>query len=1033
MMKKCRLVQIATMTLSLLLLFSLWSFAQTSKIRGTVSDDKGAPMVGVTVVVKGTTTGTVTDANGGYQIDVPSKATLTFSFIGYTAQDVPVGNKTVVDVKLLTSDLQIEDVVVVGYGIVKKKDLTGAVASVSSEALVASSPTTVQKALQGKTAGVVITQGTGVNASATIRIRGNRSISANNDPLFVIDGVPSSGGIETINPGDIESIDVLKDASSTAIYGARGANGVILVTTKKGEVGKVSVQYDGYTSVGYRDRYQKTMSAAQYVEFVRDGARRYTYDGNGGYAIDPAGYASEEANYDEDMSLTYLTNDPYVTESLNRAWEGGVYNPAKLRSFNWQEAGFRDHSVSQNHSLSIRGGTDKTQVFLSGSFLDAQDIALQSYNKRYTMRMNIDQKLGDRFTMGGSVNFSYRTWDNGKGIPTFWNPLATPYVYTDPTQNGDPALGLLEHPGSEPLQYNSFYDLTGVKYQNKNNRLQLNIYGEAKIVKGLTYRANFGTSLNIQQEQRFYSHYSTSSGFGKAQARQAFKFDRSWTFENILTYNARFNDHSLTATLVQANEKYVNEPATVEGIDLPIETQLWYALGSATTQSVSSGYTQSTLMSYMGRVNYSYKGKYLATAALRYDGASRLSEGHKWVMFPSGSIAWRISDEDFLQGSDIISNLKLRLSYGATGNYSVNPYSTIGKITSSRYNWGKTEGAMGYAPSSLNSPALTWETTGQYNIGLDLGFLNNRISSTIELYRSHTNDLLLTRSLPTVSGFGSITQNVGETQNQGIEVSINTINIDKKKFKWTTDLTGAYNKEEIVALATGKKDDIGNKWFIGYPVATFYDYVAAPKVWGYSKEDMDEMAKFNANGSNYKPGDLRLVDFNGDYKITDVDRKIRGSRPPKYTYSITNNFTYGPFDLYVFMHGAAGYTVNWDPGYGPGGRYNTVQTSTGYWTPNNTETKFIAPHTDMQMPSNVSAMYFWKGDFLKVDDITFGYTLPSTLTKRVQVKNVRVYAKVQNPFIITKFEGNDPEGSIGGGGDQGWTMKTYMFGLNLTF
>jgi TonB-linked SusC/RagA family outer membrane protein len=436
-------------------------------------------------------------------------------------------------------------------------------------------------------------------------------------------------------------------------------------------------------------------------------------------------------------------------------------------------------------------------------------------------------------------------------------------------------------------------------------------------------------------------------------------------------------------------------------------------------------------MSWMGRVNYSYKGKYLATASLRYDGASRLAEGHKWVMFPSGSLAWRISDEDFLQGTKVFSNLKLRASYGTTGNYSVGAYSTIGKITSSRYNWGKTEGAMGYAPSSLNSPSLTWEKSGQTNIGLDMGFLDNRISATVEVYRTNTSDLLLTRSLPTVSGFGSITQNIGETRNQGIELTINTINFNKNKFKWTTDLTGTFNKEEIVALATGPKDDIGNRWFIGRPVSTFYDYVAAPKVWGYSAEDMAEMAKFNANGSNYKPGDLRLVDYTGDYKITDLDRKIRGSRPPKFHYSMANTFTYGPFDLYVFMHGAAGFTINWDPGYGPGGRYNTVETS--YWTPKNTNSKFIAPHTDIQMPSNVSAMYYWKGDFLKIDDISLGYTLPSGLTNRVQIDKVRLYAKIQNPFIFTKFEGNDPEGSIGGGSDQGWTMKYYMFGVNLTF
>jgi hypothetical protein len=347
---------------------------------------------------------------------------------------------------------------------------------------------------------------------------------------------------------------------------------------------------------------------------------------------------------------------------------------------------------------------------------------------------------------------------------------------------------------------------------------------------------------------------------------------------------------------------------------------------------------------------------------------------------------------------------------------------------------------MGFAPNSLNSPLLTWEKTAQSNIGLDFGVLKDRITGTIEVYLQKTSDLLMTRSIPTVTGFTTIPQNIGATQNKGLEISLNTVNISTSKINWTTNFTFSTNKEEITKLATGLPQDLNNYWFVGYPVDTYYDYVAAPKVWGYSKADMDEMAKFNANGTNFKPGDLRLVDQNGDYKITDADRVIRGSKMPKWMVSMANNFKYGPFDLYVFTYGDFGQTIYWDPGIGIGGRSNTYVND--YWTPTHTDTKWLAPHTDIQMPSNISAMYYWKGDFLKISDITLGYTLPKNLTEKVQISNIRVYAKLQNPFMFTNFAGVDPEGAIAQTrvngalttyGDAPFTMRTYMFGINVTF
>jgi TonB-linked SusC/RagA family outer membrane protein len=1017
---------------------------QQVKVTGRVVDKNNNAMAGVNVLEKGTTNGVLTGGDGTFSISVASRnSILSFSFIGYEFQEALVGNQASLNITLIESLTGLNEVVVIGYGTVKKRDLTGSVSSVKSDDLMANAPTTIQKALLGKTAGVLITSGNLVNSTATIRVRGNRSVSATNDPLFVVDGIPSSGGMETLNPSDVESIEVLKDASATAIYGSRGANGVILVTTKKGEAGKVTVEYDAYYSLGYLNRFRKMFNVAEYTDYVREGGRKYVYDGNGGATLDPTSvYGSLQPNYNQDLAMTYFTNDPYVLESLKRGWVNNVWTPSNLRGFDWQMAGYRANASSSNQSISIRGGSENTKVFVSGSYMNLHDIQLQSFRKRYTLRLNLDQNLGKRMTMGGNINFGYTDWNNGKGISTVFNPLGNPFYSpnNDVTLDGDPKYGIIPHPAGEPLSTNPFYDLEGIKDKNVNQRLLTNLYLIINPFKGLSYRANFGYNINVTQNQHFASKYSTETNLGNPLAYENFGFDRGWTFENILAYNTTIKSHSIGITAVQSSEKFVQEPARSTGSSLPIETQLWYSLGSASSQSVSSGYTQWTMMSWLGRVNYSFKERYLLTASLRYDGSSRLAEGHKWVAFPSVALAWRITEENFMKSIPVIDNLKLRFGYGVTGNSAVSPYSTVGTITASRYNWDKATGVMGFAPNSLSNPGLSWEKTGQYNGGIDFGIIKGRISGAIDLYLQKTYDLLMTRSLPSVSGFTSLVQNVGETENRGLEITLSTVNISTDKINWTTDLTFSTNKEKVVKLATGLQQDLVNNWFVGYPIDTYYGYLAYPKVWGCSKEDLAEMAKFNANGTNYKPGEIRLQDLNGDYKITDVDRKIIGSRMPKWSGSLANTFRYGPFDLYLFLYGSFGQMVYWNPGVSIIGRYNSIKND--YWTPTNQDTKYLKPQLDIQMPANVDAMYYWDGDYLKISDITLGYTLPKALTQKVTIKSIRIYLKVQNPYMWTNFEGIDPEGSIAqtrtGGSittynDAPFTMRTYLFGINATF
>lgn len=869
-------------TLLLLLSFiPIWAIAQSNTVKGTVKDSFGEAVIGANVTEVGTSNGTITDIDGNFSLNVSSKGQLRVSFIGYQSQTLDIAGQKTLNITLKEDTETLDEVVVVGYGTAKKRDLTGAITQVKAENLMATAPTNIQEALRGKAAGVMVAGG-GLNDTPMIRIRGNRSISASNEPLFVIDGVPVNGGSDILNPSDVASIEVLKDASATAIYGARGANGVILVTTKKGETGKVNVEYNGYLTISKVDEYRRVRNGAEYLEYLREADRNYIYDGEGGYSIDPScTYPSMTPSWEYDQKLEYIGSrdiSGYVLESVKRAWEGGSYNPSMLRTFDWQGAGMRDEAISQNHNISIRGGSKDTKVFISGSFMDNNGITPRSYRKRYTLRMNLDQNLGKYITMGATSNFAYWEYFNGTGVGGNWNPLGTPYyspggsgdygVGGDVTQDGDPALGLVPHPTGEGMLWNPFYDFSGTEGRTKRNRIDATIYAMIKLDNGLSYRVNFGTDYYSGQEQMFYAKASTSQGFGNAKAEQKATFDRGWTLEHILAYSKTFGQHSLNLTAVQSTQKFTQEPLTASGVGIPLESQLYYNLGSATTQGVTSGFTQWTMMSWMGRAIYGFKdNRYMLTASLRYDGSSRLAEGHKWVAFPSVALAWRISDEAFIKDNlSSISNLKLRFGYGKTGNSAVSPYETIGKITSSRYTWGNT-GVIGYAPSSLSNKALTWETTGQYNIGLDFGLFNGRISGSVEWYKQNTYDLLMPRALPEVSGFGSITENVGETENTGFEFTLETVNFQNKNFNWTTSLQFATNKEKIVKLASGLQEDIANMWFVGHPVDTYYDYVNTKYVWGYSKEDMEEMAKFNANGHSYKPGDLRFVDLDGNYKI----------------------------------------------------------------------------------------------------------------------------------------------------------------------
>lgn len=1045
MMKKARLFQVAVLMLPLLML-SFAGNAQNVTVRGTVSDDSGSPIAGVNVYVEGTTIGTATGIDGSYQLNVAPTTEITYRFVGYDTQVQAVGNRTTINVTLHSSSVQLDDVVVIGYGVTTKRDLTGAVTQVKSEQLMATAPTSIQEALKGKVAGVVIT-GSGMNPQ--IRIRGNRSIKASNDPLFVVDGIPQAGGLDLINPNDVESMEVLRDASATAIYGSRGANGVILVTTKQGQRGRVTVSYDGYVSIQELNRWRPLQNAEQFLEYNREADRTYVYDGEGGYTLAPNSlYPSEVPSRDADFSLS-VVSDEYSKASLEPAWANGVYDPSKLRDFNWQTSNWNKQWISHSHNLSVRGGSQNTVVAISGNFMDNQSQTKGTTTKRYMLSLNVEQTVNKSIVVGARSSFTYMEGHNGFGVSGVFSPLRNPYnppknadgTY-DYTQPGDPANGLVLQP--DPLNYNSFLDADGSDNLTKNNRISASIYSRINILPELTYNINFGLNYRTTQTMQFNGTYSTTAALGLSRASVNTNFNRDWSFTHTLTYAKKIGDHNFSVMVAQDAYKSVAERLDGSGLGIPLESQLWNDLGKAyDSQTVSTSYTQRTLLSYFGRAHYGFKGKYLIDFTYRQDGASVLAEGNKWSGFPSAAVAWRISDEPFMRNQNLFSNLKLRLGYGETGQQSVSPYSTLSTLTNRRYTWGAA-GAMGYVPNSMANPALVWERSATLSAGIDFALLRGRLSGTLDFYSVKTTDLMLDRRIPVVTGFDRIQQNVGETANRGVELSLSSINIQNKHFRWTTDFAISYNKEEIVSLYYGKNDDVGNGWFIGKPILTYYEVQDYGRLWNYSKEDMEEMAKFNANGAGYSPGSYRFVDQNGDYRINADDRVFRGQKMPKVSGSLTNNFSYtfnngGQLDLFLFIYGSAGFTVfsHLDAG-GAMGRYNMV--AVDYWTPRNPNAKHYKPTQalDVSTLANRNGVGYFKGDYLKIDDITLGYSFPQTLLNKFGINRLRVYAKARNPFApITSYPFNDPEGGSNGTnrnayGD-GSTYRTYQFGVQLTF
>lgn len=1014
-----------------------------TKIRGIVKDTDGEPIIGANVVVEGQTIGTVTDMDGLFTLEVPEGAVLQVSYIGYVAQNIPVGNETEFNIMLIENSRLLDEVVVVGYGVQKKSDVTGAMIRVSSEDLNSRPVANAFEAMQGKAAGVDIVSNERPGEIGTIYVRGVRSLSASNTPLYVIDGIPvtSTSGIETLNPQDIESIDILKDASATAIYGSRGANGVILVTTKQGSEGKLSFNYAASLTVEKLQDYSEMMNSAEYIEW-----RRWAY-----YYLNPEVYPrGDEPTIENDYEIFLGASDPYAWRNIEKGWANGTWDGSLVPTTDWGSM-VTQTGITHEHTLSASGGTDKVKGYASIGYLNNEGtVKGQSYT-RYTTKFSLDINPVDWFNLGININGTFSeqqygssatvvgsllsgTPDNLYAASTSLFPYAVPY---------DDDGNRITYPGGDDMVKNVAEEWKLSENERRMFRAIGSFYAQLDFGKmfssleGLRYRFNFGPDFRYYRNGTFRDAESVSSqGINRASLTN--QSDFSWTLDNLIYYDREIGKHSFGITLLQSATKYHYEESSMAAENIPLASAKWNALTEDNISQLdgwSSGLTEYQLLSYMFRVNYSYNDKYLFTASGRWDGASQLADGNKWAFFPSAALGWRLDQEHFLKDVDWISQLKLRLGVGMTGNSAIDPYQTKGAIVSLYYPFGSSL-VHGYAASepltgtedvTMANSDLTWEKTLQYNLGVDFSFLNGRISGVVDFYRSYTTDLLMAMSIPSITGYTSTYANVGKTSNVGVDITLNTVNIKTRDFEWNTTINAAWQKDRIDELSNGKEDDISNNWFIGASLGVIYDYESAG-LW--TEDDIEEMEKFNANGHSFTVGMARPVDQNGDYKIdANNDRVIIGNTRPRWTLGMTNTFIYKNFDLSILLYGRFGYTVD-TGGEAQLGRYN--QRKINYYNENNKDAEYQKPIYDIGGGDPYySILGYKKGAFLKVRNISLGYTFPKKWIIKSGLNNLRLYVQAKNPgriFSTIDFLELDASQSYTSTWNRGFTI-----GLNVGY
>jgi TonB-linked SusC/RagA family outer membrane protein len=1011
-------------------------------ITGRVTDENNSPMPGVNVVLKGTTRGTTTDVDGRYRLTVPEGAanTLVFSLVGYASQEVVAGTQTALDIKLLPDNKTLSEVVVVGYNTVKRTDVTSSVVSVSAEDIRSRPVANALQAIQGKAAGVDITSNERPGEMGSIRIRGNRSLTATNNPLYVVDGIPlSSGGIEFINPNDIEAIDILKDASATAIYGSRGANGVVVVTTKRGKSGRLALEYVGTSTFEQIQDRQQQMNSAQYIDLRRDAYRRINYINTLAGKTTPAGTGYPDGPSQVDDQRIF-GGDAYALANVNKGWVNGTWNGDLVPTTDWTGLVKRT-GITQDHIISASGGTDKIKAYGSFGYLRQEGTQLGQDYTRYSAKVSVDVNPVKWFKMGGTLDGTFSKQNYGfsststSGAGSLYAAAKGMLPFAQPFDANGKRINL---PGGDITILNPIGEDEYNINLRKVTRAVASLYGEVTIMDGLRYRVNFGPDFYYNNNGRWMDQNSINRGGGEpgstnyAQLNNTNNF--SWSLDHLLYFDKTFGQHSIGLTFLHNATSYRQETSSMTATKLPYNSQLWYQLNSVSAlDGFSSNLVQSSLLSYMARANYSFNSKYIVTAFGRWDGASQLATGHKWDFFPSLSVAWRLDQENFMKTIPWVDELKLRVGVGETGNAAISPYSTQGVLQTLYYTFGSSVQA-GYVssdatlatPISFPNPQLGWEHTRQYNLGIDFNLFKGRINGALDLYTSRTTDLLLLRNILSINGYTTSLANVGETSNRGVELTVNTTNIKSRQFEWNSTINFATNKDRIVSLANGPVDDINNLWFIGQRLSVYYDY-AKDRIWQNTPQDLEEIQKYAANGQTFRPGDIKVVDQNKDYKIdANNDRVIRGSSSPSWTGGITNTITYKGIQLSAFIFSRWKFMVQ-SGGQTLQGRY--AQQLVNYWTPTNAANDYPAPNYNSAAgDAFVNSLNYQDGSFIKIRNITLGYFIPTNAVQKIGLSRVKVYAQLLNPGLIySKISWLDPDTGLSN------FNRGLVFGLNVGF
>lgn len=1002
-------------------------YGQQQTISGKVTDYNNQPLPGVNVLIKGSTEGTVTNLDGDYTIQAEYGDVLIYSFIGFLSEQITIGSNTTINITLIEDIQKLDEVVVVGYGSMKKSDLTGSIASVKTEDLQKIPSSSLDQSLQGKVSGVQITQLSAQPGGATsIRIRGGSSIYAGNEPLYVVDGMPIDSRnalswisapeinfLSTINPSDIESIEVLKDASATSIYGARGANGVILITTKRGQKNADKISFQAYYGFQRIAKRIEVMNAAQYAEL-----------------FDEAGL-----NAAEDDGDTYYPeySDP---ESLGDGtdWQDEIYRQAPI----------------QNYELSLSGSDEKTDYAVSINYFDQTGIIYGSDLQRYSARANIDRKVNKNIKVGTAISYSklnanvVGTSTQGGFFPGVVNTALTmspvlpvrdstgSYTITDPNANA-----WLDNPVAVTRD---------VVSTSKTNRLIGNLYGDISFLKYLTLRINLGLDQNSNVQDYYNPSYTYSGSFNNGQARYANYESALIVNENTLTYNREFGLHRINLLGGFTYQKISGRSFIEITTNFPSDALSYYGISTAEDMpSVYTSFDDEALVSYLGRVNYNYNGKYLITLTGRADGSSKFGPDNKFGFFPSAAIAWRLSEEEFIQQLNLFYTLKLRTSYGISGNDKITNYQYYPTLTSTLYYFGDDVSTTGFAPERPGNDDLKWETTRQFDLGLDMGFFSGRIYIVADYYKKMTYDLLYYANIPAQSGFTQTLLNVGSIRGQGFELSINTENI-RQPINWTTDFNISFNHSIVHSLKGNQATYISNdeyklkigNWSIideGEELGTFYGLIS-DGIW--QLDEADEAEVYDA-----KPGDFKYIDRNNDGIINASDRTIIGHAQPDFLWSLNNNFFYKGFELSIYINGVYGNKIlnaNRFELESGNGLSNASVNLINRWTPENPSNEYPRANRNADY-LRMSDRYLEDGTYIRLQLVSLGYNLPQKIVNKIRVQNMKVYISAKNLVTITEYTGFDPEAgrfgqtNIRQGYDYGAypASKTFLAGININF